>query len=75
LPRLPDLRTTYLVARREFTTRIRSRFFIVGTIVFAGLLAGYIVLQALVISRVTTTVKVGFSGDAAVLAQPLKSAA
>ena len=75
MPRLPDLRTTYLVARREFTTRIRSRFFIVGTIVFAGLLAGYIVLQALVISRVTTTVKVGFSGDAAVLAQPLKSAA
>ena len=65
----------YLIARREFITRVRSRFFIIGTILFAALLAGYIVLQAEVISRATTTVKVGFSGDAAVLAQPLKAAA
>ena len=75
MQRLPDLRTVYLIARREFVTRIRSRFFIIGTVVFAALLAGYIVLQALVISRATTTVKVGFSGDAQVLAQPLKTAA
>ena len=75
MPRRPDLRIVYLIARREFITRVRSRFFIVGTILFAALLAGYIVLQALVISRATTTVKVGFSGDAQVLAQPLKTAA
>ena len=75
MPRLPDVHTTYLIARREFVTRVRSRFFIFGTVVFAVLLAGYIVLQALVISRATTTVKVGFTGDAQALAQPLKSAA
>src|SRR5213076_1008596 len=40
-----------------------------------ALLAGYIVLQALVFSRATTTVKVGFVGQAQVLAQPLTAAA
>jgi ABC-2 type transport system permease protein len=75
LPRLPDIQMTLLIARREFITRVRSRFFIVGTVLFAALLAGYIVLQALVISKATTTVDVGFSGDAQALAQPLKSIA
>jgi ABC-2 type transport system permease protein len=75
LRRLPDPRTIYLIARREFVTRVRSRFFILGTIAFALLLAGYIVVQALVISKATTTVKIGFTGDAAVLAQPLVNAA
>jgi len=75
LPRRPDLHTIYLIARREFTTRVRSRFFIFGTVLFAVLLAGYIVLQAVVISRVTTTVKIGFSGDAQTLAEPLKMVA
>jgi ABC-2 type transport system permease protein len=69
------LRTTYLIARREFLTRVRSRFFLIGTAVLMVLLAGYIVLQALVISRAVTTVKVGFAGDAQALAQPLKAAA
>ena len=75
MPRRPDLHTIYLIARREFTTRVRSRFFIFGTVLFAVLLAGYIVLQAVVISRVTTTVKIGFSGDAQTLAEPLKTVA
>jgi len=69
------LRTVLLVARREFLTRVRSRFFVIGTLVFMALLAGYIVLQALVFSRATTTVKVGFVGQAQVLAQPLTTAA
>lgn|SRR5579864_339342 len=81
-PRRPDLaalggealHTTYLIARREFVTRVRSRFFVIGTAVFMILLAGYIVLQALVIGRAVTTVKVGFTGDAQVLAQPLVNA-
>lgn len=67
--------TTYLIARREFVTRVRSRFFLIGTVVAMLLLAGYVVLQALVISRAVTTVKVGFSGGAQVLAQPLKTSA
>jgi ABC-2 type transport system permease protein len=69
------LRTVLLVARREFLTRVRSRFFVIGTLAFMALLAGYIVLQALVFSRATTTVKVGFVGQAQVLAQPLITAA
>jgi ABC-2 type transport system permease protein len=69
------VRTTYLIARREFLTRVRSRFFLIGTAVLMLLLGGYIVLQALVISRAVTTVKVGFTGGAQVLAQPLKAAA
>lgn len=78
--RLPELvagagplRTVYLVARREFLTRARTRFFLIGTVVFMVLLAGYIVLQAYVLGKATTTVKIGFSGDAQVLAQPLKT--
>ncbi|MFI5282168.1 MAG: ABC transporter permease [Candidatus Dormibacterales bacterium] len=65
----------YLIARREFVTRIRSRFFIFGTALLMALLAGYIVLQAVVINRAATTVKIDFSGGAQALAQPLKSAA
>jgi len=64
----------YLIARREFLTRVRSRFFLIGTAVLMVLLAGYIVLQALVINRAATTVKVGFVGASQALAQPLKAA-
>jgi ABC-2 type transport system permease protein len=75
LPRSREaLRTVFLIARREFVTRVRSRFFIVGTIVFVAALAGYIVLQAYVLGRMTTTVKVGFDSSAQVLAQPLQTA-
>ena len=71
---LPDLHTVFLVARREFLTRARSRFFLIGTVVLMVLLGGYIVLQDRVISHAVTTVKIGFSGDAQVLAQPLTAA-
>jgi ABC-2 type transport system permease protein len=75
LPRSREtLHTVYLIARREFVTRVRSRFYIVGTILFMAALAGYIVLQAYVIGRMTTTVKVGFDSSAQVLAQPLQTA-
>ena len=67
--------TFYLIARREFLTRVRGRFFLIGTAVLMVLLAGYIVLQALVINRATTTVKVGFVGGSQVIAPQLKAAA
>ena len=70
-----SLQTVVLIARREFVTRVRSRFFIGGTILFMAALAGYIFLQAYVIGRMTPTVKVGFDSSAAVLAQPLQKAA
>ena len=69
------LQTVFLIARREFITRTRSRFYIVGTVVFMLAVAGYIVLQAYVIGRTTTTVKVGFDSSAQTLAQPLQAAA
>jgi ABC-2 type transport system permease protein len=74
--RLPEsARTVYLISRREFLTRVRSRFFIVGTVLFMAALAGYIVLQATVLGRVTPTFKIAFVGDAQVLAQPMRNAA
>ncbi len=68
-------RTIYLIARREFITRVRTRFFAIGTAVLIILFAGYIVVQDRVISRAVTTVKVGYAGDAEMLAQPLKATA
>jgi hypothetical protein len=63
-----------LIARREFMTRVRSRFFLIGTAVLVVLLAAFIVLQGEVLNRTTTTVKVGFVGASQVLAQPLAAA-
>jgi ABC-2 type transport system permease protein len=81
LSRIPDLpgvssgalHTVYLIARREFLTRARSRLFLIGTVILMALLAGYILLQAYVFNRVTTTVNVGFQGSSQVLAQPLRA--
>ncbi len=68
------LHIVYLIARREFVTRVRTRFFVGGTLVLMALMAGYIVVQDLVISRAVTTVKIGFQGDAQSLAAPLRAA-
>lgn len=70
-----EVRIFFLIVRREFISRVRSRFFIVGTVVFMVLLAGYIVLQALVLNKQTTTVSVGFTSSAQPLVQPLSTAA
>jgi ABC-2 type transport system permease protein len=74
---LSPRRAVYLIARREFATRIRGKVFIVGTIVAVALLALYAVLQLAVIDNIntTSTFKVGFSGPATALAQPLEAAA
>ncbi|MGH7764054.1 MAG: ABC transporter permease [Candidatus Dormibacteraceae bacterium] len=69
------LRTFYLICRREFITRVRTRIFLAGTVVLMVLLVGYILLQGLVFNRSTATVNVGFTGNAQVLAQALRAAA
>ncbi len=69
------LHTVFLIVRREFLTRARSRFFIIGTILLMALMAGYVVVQAVFISKAVTTVNVGFTGSAQALAQPLSQAA
>ncbi|HEV2217652.1 MAG TPA: ABC transporter permease [Candidatus Dormibacteraeota bacterium] len=70
-----EVRIFFLIVRREFINRVRSRFFVVGTVVFMALLAGYIVVQALVLNKATTTVSVGFTASAQTLVQPLTAAA
>ena len=80
MPEIPGissggLHTFFLIARREFVTRVRSRFFLVGTVVLMVLLVGYIVIQAVFISRATTTVKIDFAGASQALAQPLTAVA
>jgi ABC-2 type transport system permease protein len=68
------LHTVLLIARREFLTRVRSRFFLIGTVVLMVVLAGYIVLQADVFNRSSITVAVGFAGATQSLAKPLRTA-
>jgi ABC-2 type transport system permease protein len=63
--------TVFLIARREFITRVRSRVYLVATVVLMVLLAGFIVLQAEVLNKSTTTVTVGFVGASQALAEPL----
>ncbi|MGO8686835.1 MAG: ABC transporter permease [Candidatus Dormibacteria bacterium] len=74
---LSPQRAVYIIARREFATRIRGKVFLIGTVIAVALLAVYALLQLLVIDRIntTTTYHVGFSGAAQSLAQPLEAAA
>ena len=66
-----SVHTVLLIVRREFLTRVRSRFFLIGTVLLMVLMGGYIVLQAEVINKSSTTVQVGFVGASQALAQPL----
>src|SRR5438270_7029131 len=68
------LHTVLLILRREFLTRVRGRFFLIGTAVLVVLVAGFIVLQAVVLNQATTTVRVGFVGATQALAEPLRAA-
>lgn len=65
------MRNFYLIARREFLTRVRSRVYLIATAVLVVALAGFIVLLAIVNNRSTTTVQVGFVGASEALAKPL----
>jgi len=68
------LRVFYLIVRREFMTRVRTRFFQIGTGVLILATGGYVVLAATVLSNASKT-KVGFAGEAQALAAPFKAAA
>ena len=65
------MRNFYLIARREFLTRVRSRVYLIATAVLVVALAGFIVLLSVVNNRSTTTVLVGFFGASEALAKPL----
>jgi ABC-2 type transport system permease protein len=68
------LPTTFLVARREIRTRLRSRVFVGGTIVMTVLVVVGIVAAALLAGR-TTPLRVGFSGGSQALEQTFSASA
>ncbi|GHF01711.1 ABC transporter permease [Amycolatopsis deserti] len=63
-----------LVARRELNTRLRTRSFVVGTVVILLVLAGYLLLQATLIKDAETS-KVGLTGQTTGIAEQLREAA
>ncbi|XVV04421.1 ABC transporter permease [Actinosynnema sp. CA-248983] len=71
---LTPSRAVFLVARREFLTKVRTRSFVLGTLVIIAVLAGYVLLQTLLIER-SDRDTVALSGQATVLAEPLKQTA
>jgi len=72
---LASFRSVYLVARREFVIRLRSRVYRIGTALMVLLLIGYVVLQTRALNNRTSVTTVGFTSSAQILAQPLKGAA
>ena len=69
------LHSVYLVARREFVVRVRSRVFRIGTILIVLFLIGIVVLKTRVLTTTPTVTTVGVTGPAQVLAHPLTEAA
>ncbi|HEX5405461.1 MAG TPA: ABC transporter permease [Pseudonocardiaceae bacterium] len=63
-------RSVWLVARREYVTRVRSRPLLLGTIAVAVLLIVFILLQAYVFGQ-HRTVRIGLAGQAISLQQTL----
>ena len=67
------LTAIYLIARREFITRVRSRVFVIGTALIIVGIVGYVGLQVLLLQRqgtTTPTFTVAFLGETQQLADP-----
>lgn len=69
-----NLHTVWLVALRELRTRVRSRSFVIGTLITILMVAAYPLMMFL-ISRADSPTSVGFAPTTAAVAAPLKSAA
>ncbi|MEV0679788.1 ABC transporter permease [Actinosynnema sp. NPDC050436] len=67
-------RAVFLVARREFLTKVRARSFVVGTLAIIAVMAGYVLFQALLVDREGRDT-VALAGQATVLAEPLRQTA
>ncbi|MCS7478986.1 ABC transporter permease [Umezawaea endophytica] len=72
--RLSPSRAVLLVARREFLGKVRTRSFLIGTVVIVAVLAGYVLLQAVLFDQSNRST-VGLSGQSTVLAEPLRETA
>jgi ABC-2 type transport system permease protein len=67
-------RAVLLVARREFLGKVRTRSFLIGTVVIVAVLAGYVLLQTVLFDRSNRS-EVALSGQATVLADSLRETA
>ena len=66
----------WVITEREFLARIRSRVFLIATILIVIAIGGYILLQAYVFNKSTTTsLDVGFVGAAQSIAAPVSAEA
>ncbi|MEO6084355.1 MAG: ABC transporter permease [Umezawaea sp.] len=72
--RLSPSRAVLLVARREFLGKVRTRSFLIGTVVIVAVLAGYVLLQTVLFDSSNRST-VGLSGQSTVLAEPLRQTA
>jgi ABC-2 type transport system permease protein len=74
---LGTLSTILLVAGREFTTRVRSRAYLISTALVIAVIGGFAVLQVNVFEKINTTptYRVGFTPQTLALAGPLRSSA
>ncbi|TMD22735.1 MAG: ABC transporter permease [Chloroflexi bacterium] len=68
--------TVFLIARRDFITRVRTRLFLIGTILILVAIAGYVAFQVLVLSKQgkVSAYKVAYVGGVQSLADPLAAA-
>ncbi|MGA7987148.1 MAG: ABC transporter permease [Candidatus Dormiibacterota bacterium] len=64
-----------VIAEREFVTRARSRVFVITTALTVIAIGGYILLQAFVFNKSTTSLNVGFVGTAQSIAAPVRAEA
>ena len=67
-------RAVFLVARREFLGKVRTKSFLWGTLLVVAAMAGYVLLQALLFDD-SDRDRVALSGQATALAEPLKQTA
>lgn len=67
------MRTVYLIARRELNAKVRTRAFVVGTVVSIVVLAGIMLVQGALFSEGTKSV-VGLNGQAIAIGQQLTDA-
>jgi len=67
-------RAVLLVARREFLNKVRTKSFLIGTVVIVAVLAGYVLLQTVLFDQSNRS-EVALSGQATVLAAPLRETA
>jgi ABC-2 type transport system permease protein len=72
--RLSPSRAVLLVARREFLGKVRTRSFVIGTVVIVAVLAGYVLLQTVLFDSSNRST-VGLSGQSTALAEPLRQTA